>query len=705
MSPSLLRPALARALVVLSAVPALTSAADLRTIDDLRAEADKFGVRLTVPTFPDSEAAIEATIDGVIAKFTEIGDSIANQDPAEATYASTIAPFDQLSALAWDKISPIEVLENTSTDPDLRAAATEHLQRFREFSVGFGYREDIYRAVAAYAATEPAGLEGEQRRFYERTLRDYRRQGFELSAEKRGQVEALQKELSQKETAFQTNVRELKQPITFTKAELEGVPDSLLEAEGIKTGDDEYTLLGNVTFHYLKVLDYAKNEDTRRRMLAARALHAMDENLPVLTEVIQLRTRIAYLLGYDTWADFQTETRMSGSEKAVRDFLYDLEARLQPKFDAEIAELQKLKAAETGDADAIIHGWDVRYYQDKLMKERFSIDTEALRVFFPYANTLDGMFQVYSLIFGITIEQIENPAPWVEGVTLHAITDTATGKPLGLFYLDMFPRDGKYNHFAQFGIIIERQEPDGIVQRPTVALICNFPPPSEDAPSLLSLDEVETLFHEFGHVLHSVLTEAKTSSFAGTSVPRDFVEAPSQVLEYWVKKKEVLDLFAADYRDPSKKIPAEILQKLEESQKATIGAHYRRQLSYGLTDLNLHSYAAPEQVTDPAKVGNAVVADTYFPQPEDTAFVASFGHLMGYDAGYYGYAWADVISADMASVFEENDAFLNPAYGMRLRKEIFEPGDSRDVSESIEAFLGRQRNMEAFVDKLGIGGP
>ncbi|CAN5158916.1 M3 family metallopeptidase [soil metagenome] len=689
-------------LALAAVIPLPAPAAELRTIDDLAAEAEKFGVALTIPTFPTTAEAIASEIDALIAHFTETGDAIAQQEVADASYGSTIAPLDALSARGRDVLSPISVAENTSTDPDLRAAATEHLQRFREFEVGFGYREDIYQAVASYAATQPAGLEGERQRFFERVLRDYRRQGFDLPAEKRDRVEALQKEVSQKESTFQTHVREINQPITFTRAELEGVPDSLLDSEGIKTGDDEFTLQANTTFHYLRVLDFAKSEDTRRRMLEARALHAMDENLPVLTQVVKLRTRIAQLLGYATWADYRTETRMSGSQQAVRDFLYELSDGLQPKFDAEIAELQKLKAAGTGEPDATIHGWDVRFYQNILMKEQFNIDTEELRVYFPYENTLQGMFEVYSRIFGITIEKIENPAPWVEGVTLHAITDTESGKPLGLFYLDMFPRDGKYNHFAQFGIIIGREEADGTYQRPTVALICNFPPPSEDTPSLLSLDEVETLFHEFGHVLHSILTEAKTSAFAGTSVPRDFVEAPSQVLEYWVKRKEVLDLFAADYRDPTKKIPEEVLQKLEESEMATIGAHYRRQLSYGLTDLNLHSYLAPEQVTDVAKVGNAVVAETYFPQPEGTAFVASFGHLMGYDSGYYGYAWADVISADMASVFEEADAFLDPEFGMRLRREIFERGDSREVDESIEAFLGRQRSMESFLKMLGI---
>ncbi|MDG2124501.1 MAG: Zn-dependent oligopeptidase [Verrucomicrobiales bacterium] len=686
-------------ILTLAVLPLVSSA---KTVADYSAASEKANVQLTVPAFPASTDTIKSTIDSLIVDFGKRGDAIANSK-STPSFASTIGALDGLYALAWDILSPVEIVENASPNADLRRSATEHLQRFREFEVTFSFRTDIYDAVKAYADTNPQ-LTGESTRLLEETLRDYRRKGFGLTKEKRTQVEALQKELSKSTTAFATNIREIQVSEKFTAAELEGLPDSLLSQPGLKNADGTYTLPANIAHYYINVLDYAKNADTRRRMMLARSKHANTENLPILKDVLSTRIRVANLLGYATWADYKTETRMSGSQQNVRDFLYNLHERLAPKAEAEIAVLQKLKARETGDPAAVIESWDVRYYQNILMKESYNIDTEALRVFFPYEETLAGMFKVYSLIFGITIEQIENPAPWAEGVTLNSITDTATGKPLGLFYLDMFPREGKYNHFAQFGIISGRQlqEADAPYQRATVALMCNFPPPSPGSPSLLSMDNVETLFHEFGHCLHSILSEANFSQFSGTSVPRDFVESPSQVLEYWVKRKEVLDLFAADYRDPSKKIPAETLANLEKSAQATIGMHYKRQLGYGLTDLNLHSYLSPEQIGNPGDVGNSVMAKVYFPQPEDTAFVTSFGHLMGYDAGYYGYAWADVISADLASVFENNNAFLNPELGRKLRDEIFATGHSRPIDDSIEAFLGRPRNFDAFVKKLGL---
>jgi thimet oligopeptidase len=273
-----------------------------------------------------------------------------------------------------------------------------------------------------------------------------------------------------------------------------------------------------------------------------------------------------------------------------------------------------------------------------------------------------------------------------------------------MFYLDMFPREGKFNHFAQFGIIGGKRLADGKYQRPTVALLCNFPPASKDQPSLLTHIDVETLFHEFGHVMHSILTRAQYARFAGTNVPGDFVEAPSQMLQAWVWDKKVLDTFAADYRDPAKKIPAETIEKMKEARLATEGMRYRRQFAFASLDLALHSPHPEGEPYDAVKVSNAIIEKVLLPIAPETAFIAFFGHLAGYDAGYYGYAWADAIAADMATVFEKSKSgYLDKAAGMKLRKEIYEPGDSHEVTLSIEKFLGRKQSIQPFLEKLGIG--
>ncbi len=268
----------------------------------------------------------------------------------------------------------------------------------------------------------------------------------------------------------------------------------------------------------------------------------------------------------------------------------------------------------------------------------------------------------------------------------------------------MFPREGKFNHFAQFDIVGGKLLPDGKYQRPTVALLCNFPPPTPGKPSLLSHQEVETLFHEFGHALHSIVTRSQYARFAGTNVPGDFVEAPSQMLQNWVWDKKGLDTFAADYSDPAKKIPAELIAKLKEAKLATVGVTYRRQFAFASADLALHGPHPENEPYDAVALTNPILNRVFLPTPDDTAFVAYFGHLNGYDGGYYGYAWADSIAADMATVFETAPhGFLDEKAGLKLRREVYEPGDSRDVSVSIRDFLGRERSIQPYLKTLGIG--
>ncbi len=363
-----------------------------------------------------------------------------------------------------------------------------------------------------------------------------------------------------------------------------------------------------------------------------------------------------------------------------------------------------MKAADTHDPNAKIDRWDWRYYTNQLKKQKYAVDTEALRAYFPFQKVLEGMFNIYQSIFGLKFEKIAAPYKWVDDLQFYMVSDAATGEPLGMFYLDMFPREGKFNHFAEFSIISGKLLPDGKYQRPVAALLCNFPPPSADKPSLMTHQDVETLFHEFGHALHEITTRAKYGRFAGTHVPGDFVEAPSQMLQNWVWNKKVLDTFAADYRDPSKKIPPEIIQKMNDAKKATAGTFYRRQFAFASLDLAMHDVHPENAPYDCVGISNPILEKVFLPIDPSTTFVTYFGHMNGYDAGYYGYAWADAIAADMATVFEKaKDGYLDKQAGMKLRHEIYEQGDGRDVTVSIEKFLGRKQSVEPFLKKLGIG--
>jgi thimet oligopeptidase len=459
----------------------------------------------------------------------------------------------------------------------------------------------------------------------------------------------------------------------------------------------------NVTWHYLTVEENAKSEATRKKLYLIHDTLAKETNVSVLNQMLDLRNKIALRLGYKSWDDYQTEINMAKSGAGAKAYIDNLIAGIQPKFADEIAELQKMKAADTNDPKAVIGVWDWRYYQNQLDKQKYAVDKEALRNYFPFQRVLEGMFRIYQDIFGLKFQQITPPFKWIGDLQLYVVTDAASGEPLGLFYLDMFPREGKYNHFAEFEIVGGKLLPDSNYQRPTAALLCNFPPPSADKPSLMTHTDVETLFHEFGHCLHEITTRAKYGRFAGTHVPRDFVEAPSQMLQNWVWDKKVLDTFAADYRDPSKKIPADIVQKMNDAKFAGAGAFYRRQFALASLDLAMHDVHPDGAPYDCVAITNPILEKVFLPIDPSTTMVTYFGHMNGYDAGYYGYAWADAIAADMATVFEKAQGrYLDRAAGLKLRREIYEQGDARDVSLSIEKFLGRKQSVEPFLKKIGV---
>ncbi len=676
--------------------------ADLKTVDDFRAAAAKANAVLTIPDWDKTPKAVEASMKDAIARANKALDQIGTQDLSKVTFKSTVVALDDVTYQASLAANKATIIKETNTNPAMRAAAENAVKEFQDWAVGVDYREDVYKAIKAFADTHPK-LSGEDEKLFKETLRDYRRAGLDLPPDQRKEVEDLRKQLSKLGTDFDSNIVKANAPVMFSKADLEGLPESFFNSPGIKTGDDVYTVMANVTWQYNTVEENAKKEATRKQLYIVRETLAK-QNIALLNQMLTLRNKIALRLGYKSWDDYQTEVKMAKTGGNAEKYINDLVAGIQPKFDSEVAELQKLKAADTNDPNAKIMVWDWRYYSNQRDKQKYAVDKEALRAYFPFQKVLEGMFNIYQNIFGLKFVKIATPYKWVDDLQLYLVTDSASGEPLGMFYLDMFPREGKFNHFAQFDIISGKLLPDGKYQRPTVALLCNFPPPSADTPSLMTHQDVETLFHEFGHALHSIVTRAKYGRFAGAHVPGDFVEAPSQMLQNWVWDKKVLDTFAADYREPTKKIPADVVKKLNDAKLANAAVYYRRQFAFASLDLALHDPHPEDMPYDSVAISNPILQKVFLPIDPSTTFVSYFGHLNGYDAGYYGYAWADAIAADMATVFEKaRDGYLDKQAGMKLRHEIYETGDSRDVNESIEKFLGRKQSIEPFLKKIGIG--
>lgn len=670
-------------------------------LSDFAVAAEQHGVVIGLPKLDWSAAGIGPEVDRILAEAEIALDAIAAQDPDYVSFASSFAALDEAVDPVIQMLNQLWLMKETRVEDEVRKACNVEVQKVDGWMVELSYREDLYDVCRAYAERHAAGeraiLTGEPLKLFEDTMRDYRRSGFDLDAATRTEVAALQNELNGITNAFDTNITEAAVSLYFSTEELEGVPDGFLASS--KQPDGTHEVRVTVTPDYMAVMANARSEAVRRATNAARYSVAMETNGPLLDEMVAVRGRIASKLGYANWADYKTEPKMAGTGKAAIDFCEDLAAGLETKFQAEVARLRQLKAEETGDPAAEIHWWDFRYYQNKMMLSEYGIDAEAMRRYFKLDDVIDGMFAIYQHIFGLEFHPIEAPYTWIEDLRLYMVTDAATGEPLGCFYLDLFPRPGKYNHFAQFDVLGGKRLADGRYRRPVAALVCNFTPGVGDAPALMSHDEVETIFHEFGHAMHAVLTRAEFAQFAGGNVPRDFVEAPSQMFESWAWDVDVLRTFAADYEDPSKLIPAEIIAKMKEIKQATVGIGYRRQMGLALSDLRLHAGG----VTDAQAVVNATNTEMLFPVPAGTHFAAYWGHLTGYDAGYYGYGWADSIAADLATAFEESPGrFLDQEVGLRLRREIYEVGGSRPVRDSVRAFLGRDSDSRAFLRQLGL---
>jgi len=417
----------------------------LRSLQEIQQRAVAYNSLISLPPFETTTNQIQTTLTNAIAAGNAALDQIGKLKPAEVTFTNTVGALDDLGFQLRLVDNRFALLKETSTNASLREAATGALKEFEGWMVGIDYRDDVYKAVKAYADTKPT-LTGEDAKLLYETMRDYRRAGLELPRAERDEVERMRKELSGLGTDFESNINQAQRPVAFTRAELEGVPDEFLQE--IRATNDMYIVMANITVHYIRVMDNARNETTRKRLLVEHDNLGRSENIPLLQKILVLRNDIAHKLGYKTAADFETEIKMVGNADTAIHFLEDLKTGLEPKFAAELEEFRQLKVKETGDPAAKIEVWDWRYFSNQLKKQRYNVDAEQLRVFFPYQRVLDGMFAIYQRIFGLKFEPVQPPYKWIGDLQLFAVSDAKTGEPLGLFYLDMFPREGKYHHFA-----------------------------------------------------------------------------------------------------------------------------------------------------------------------------------------------------------------------------------------------------------------
>ena len=653
------------------------------------------GPNRIIPFAELSVGDITAATDRALDDAEQLLTSIVRAEPEGRTFANTMLKLDDLTAVISRVWNPAYLMGAVHVNENIRSEADSSHVRFSKFVNEMSANEDLYNAVLTYSETEEAeNLEGEKRKYLEETLLGFRRSGFDLGQKKREEVKRINNKLSEIGLKFNRNIAQYQDTLFATTAEVAGLPQSYVESRMLPDGkcaiDMSYP-------SYFSFMDFSESDDARRRLSYKFLNRAREENLTVLDDMIRKRRELVDVLGYETFADYQTEVRMAKDAESVWQFENNLNSSLRQKANRDYVEMVVLKSETIGRQATQIQPWEKYYYDKKLLRVKYQVDAEKVKEYFPMESVVSGLFDLYQELFGLEFREVENPSVWHEDVTMYELYDNASGNLIGHFYLDLFPRANKYQHAAQFDVRSAKMYPAGR-QTPVAVLVCNFPKPTADEPSLLPHDDVETFFHEFGHLLHALLNRGELE---GLSVPRDFVEAPSQMLENWVWQKASLKRFARHYRT-GETIPDDLVERMIAAKNLNSGVNALQQVYYAILDLTLHDGYSPDDDRSTTDIVRDLQNEiTLYPYQDDTHFQAAFGHLYGYAAAYYGYMWSKVYAQDMFSVFEEN-GILDEETGMRYRKIILEKGGTEDPLELVKAFLGRELNNEAFMRSLGL---
>ncbi|HUF16073.1 MAG TPA: M3 family metallopeptidase [Acidimicrobiia bacterium] len=627
----------------------------------------------------------EAVLDGVVA------------EEDQRSFENTLRALDRIADILARSGLDYHFMGYVHPDKEVRSAAKDAEERVTKWASDIFFRDDLNAAVKEYAGTEQAAsLRGEHRRLLDFVLRDLRRAGHELDPETRERVKQLTQRLIELEVRFQQNIDEWEDWILATADDLEGMPQAWID--GLEVDEESGKYKVTIAYpHLVPFLENSPRRDLREQLRFKFNTVAVEENRKILEEALLIRQQIAEMFGQPTWAHHRLELRMAKAPERVTQFYDELRDGLTSRAKEEVAAVSRLLQADTGDS--VVEAWDFSYYDTQQRKTDYGVDNFEVAKYLPLESVLDGMFELTSEMFGISFEEIVSFDSWHEDVKLYAIHDTDTREELGRFFLDLFPREGKYGHAAEFPLLPSRLHEEGSYQNPVCAMVANLTKPTKDSPSLLQHSEVETLFHEFGHVLHQNLGRTEVARFSGTNTERDFVEAPSQIMENWIWDADVLRRFARHY-ETGEVIPDELVDQLVAARNLNKGRFYLGQMAYGWWDQELH--AGPDRDLDEILIEGTRMS--LLPHQEGTFSLASFGHLLGgYDAGYYGYLWAQVFGDDIFSRFEK-EGVTNPEVGKAYRREVLGRGGALDADEMLVNFLGREPRNEAFLRKLGIEG-
>ncbi|KRW57078.1 oligopeptidase A [Aeromonas allosaccharophila] len=643
----------------------------------------------------------------------KIGDVLAQREPH--TWDSLIAPLEEVNDRLSRIWSPVSHLNSVLNSEALREAHDACLPLLSEFQTYVGQHEGLYQAYLALSQSDDFPLlSGAQRKEIQNTLRDFRLSGIGLPAEAQQRYGEIQARLSELASRFSNNVLDATQgwhKLVADDAELAGLPDSVRAAarQMAELKGKEGWLFTLDIPSYLPVMMYSDNRELRAEMYEAFTTRASDQgpnagkwdNSAIMSELLTLRRELAQLLGFANYAELSLATKMADKTEQVVSFLTDLAAKSLPQGKAELEEIRAFAAEQHGQGE--LAAWDLAYYAEKLKQHKFSISDEQLRPYFPASKVVKGLFEVVKRVFGMKVRERLGIDTWHPDVRFYDIFD-ADDELRGSFYLDLYAREHKQGGAWMDVCLGRRYRQDGSLQKPVAYLTCNFNGPVDGKPALFTHNEVVTLFHEFGHGIHHMLTRIDVAGVAGINgVAWDAVELPSQFLENWCWESEAL-AFISGHFETGEPLPADLLEKMLTARNFQAAMQMLRQLEFALFDFRLHQEFDPANPAQlPALLDEVRSQVAVMTPPAFNRFQHSFSHIFagGYAAGYYSYKWAEVLSADAFSRFEEEGIF-NPATGQSFLKNILEKGGSKEPMELFRAFRGREPKVDALLRHSGI---
>ena len=657
---------------------------------------DKIKNEHYLPAFEQGIAEAKAEIDAIVA------------NEAEPTFENTIEAMEYAGQTLNKVASIFYALMEANTNETMQEIAEQISPMLTEYSMYVSLNNDLFQRVKViYEMKDELGLDKDQMTLLEDNYKSFVRGGANLSDEDKAVYSKLSEELSLTTLQFSKNVLAATNAYTLhiaDSADLAGLPE-YVKTMGAETAKEKglegwaYTLDYP---SYSPFLKYSTNRELRKQIWMAyntRAIGGENDNTEIVKKIVDLRIKIANILGYETYADYALENRMAKDKKTVDEFIMQLLEPSMPFAKKDVADVYAY-AKKNGFEDSQLMPWDFTYWSERYQEAEYSLSAEELKPYFQIESCIDAVFGLATRLYGITFEELNNVPVYHEDVKVYEVKD-ADGSHLALFYADFFPRASKRGG-AWMTDFRGQSIRNGVEYRPFVTIVCNFTKPTADAPALITHDELTTFLHEFGHALHGIFAKGRYPSLTGTSVSRDFVELPSQIMENWAFEPEYLNSFAKHYQT-GEPIPAELIEKIVAAKNYLAAYGQVRQLHFGYLDMAWHSLTEVPAIGTVEFEQNVLAPYSVMPAAEGAAFSSSFSHIFsgGYSAGYYSYKWAEVLEADAFSLFKEMGIF-NQDVAESFRRNILEMGGAEDEAVIYRNFRGHDPQPEALMKKLGL---